>query len=275
MAVAPATIGADVEAAPVIDHRKRRRRQRRCLDGHVCSRSRRGHSQYCPPNDAKPEFLHRHFSKPNCPRCQLPKPDPQRFRSQRLRLALLMTRTPMATAIFSTKARKRRHRARLVAMRAIIRRAPRRCGTTIQINGFRGGTATKCQNGWLDKAQVPVRTVVRRGRCIDWAEDGEIKQGPAAEIGRSQRYGPATDRICVCSTSGDGPLVFHADAMRQTAASARKHMAGRARAHGQSVREQHKQECCRRQGREKNGDDQEYFVAIHDRSVQPAQARRA
>ena len=72
-----------------------------------------------------------------------------------------------------------------------------------------------------------------------------------------------------------GPLFFHADAMRQTAASARKHMAGRARAHGQSVREQHKQECCRRQGREKNGDNQEYFVAIHDRSLQPAQARRA
>jgi len=131
-------------------------------------------------------------------------PDPQRFRSQRLRLALLMTRNPMATAIFSTKARKRRHRARLVAMRAIIRRTPRRCGTTIQINGFRGGTATKCQNWWLNKAQVPVRTVVRRGRFIDWAEDGEIKQGPAAEIGSSQRYGPATDRICVCSTSGDG-----------------------------------------------------------------------
>ena len=62
----------------------------------------------------------------------------------------------------------------------------------------------------------------------------EIKQGPA-EIGRSQRFGPATDRICVCSTSGDGPACFHADVMRQTAASARKRMAGRARTDSQSA----------------------------------------
>ena len=61
-ALAPAAIGADVEAAPVVDHRKRG--GWRCFDSHVCGGGGSAHPENKQTDRPQQKLLHRNFSIP-------------------------------------------------------------------------------------------------------------------------------------------------------------------------------------------------------------------